>query len=199
MKLLSLTVFLYILPYCFLAKGSENSITSHHFETVKIGTQEWTAYNLNIKEDGSWCENCQKHGRFYTWEAARKIDKKIKGWHIPSDEEWRELEKQLGSPEHEEEEPYRKGANQLKKNKEFHLTFPGRLMNNKVIAKNKKVSYWTSTAKEGQVTLTDGTQSNEKLVFARTISKKGSNNSKIYVHATIPSSRVGFSLRLIKD
>jgi uncharacterized protein (TIGR02145 family) len=70
------------------------------YKWVKIGNQIWMAENLRFKtESGSWCweneeKNCETKGRLYTWEEAMRAAPP--GWHLPSDEEWKELEVSLG-------------------------------------------------------------------------------------------------------
>ena len=64
------------------------------YRTVKIGTQEWMAENLNYKVDSSFCYNdsakyCEKYGRLYTWNSAATICPI--GWHLPDTTEWRTL------------------------------------------------------------------------------------------------------------
>ncbi len=59
----------------------------------------WMADNLNYTLGGSWCydndpANCNEYGRLYTWEAA--LEACPAGWHLPSDEEWREMAKKYG-------------------------------------------------------------------------------------------------------
>ncbi len=73
------------------------------YQIVKIGDVWWMAENLNFESrDGSWCYDddpmiCNKYGRLYSWEVAVKACPD--GWHLPSDEEWQELEKNMGVPE----------------------------------------------------------------------------------------------------
>jgi uncharacterized protein (TIGR02145 family) len=69
------------------------------YKTVKIGSQVWMAENLRYKIDGSWCyyndeSNCQKYGRLYVWEAAKKACPS--GWHLPTCKEWDNLVEFVG-------------------------------------------------------------------------------------------------------
>ncbi|MFM7671678.1 MAG: FISUMP domain-containing protein [Bacteroidota bacterium] len=89
------------------------------YKTVKIGSQEWMAENLNTTKfsDGSpipknmwkWYNNDKRNGEqygaLYTWYSIKdKRNIAPKGWHIPSPQEWEDLFKYLGGNEFDREE-----------------------------------------------------------------------------------------------
>lgn len=94
---------------------SANRVTDrggNTYSTIKIGNQVWMAENLAYKIPGkeitnniqwknnstydgwSYYNNNKTNGILYQWEAAKKVCPI--GWHLPSDEEWKQLEIFLG-------------------------------------------------------------------------------------------------------
>ncbi|UZJ40279.1 Hsp70 family protein [Prosthecochloris sp. SCSIO W1101] len=109
-------------------KQQESSVTDidgNTYRTVKIGKQVWMAENLSvahyrngevipqIQDDeewislitGAWCyyennKNYNEYGRLYNWYAVKDSRGLApEGWHVPSDEEWKLLERYLGMSE----------------------------------------------------------------------------------------------------
>ena len=84
------------------------------YSTIKIGEDWWMAENFRFEsEEGSFFYNDldslgQVYGRLYYLEAARS--NAPTGWHLPSDDEWKDLEVLLGMKEehlnHENERSY---------------------------------------------------------------------------------------------
>jgi len=70
------------------------------YRTIKIGDQVWMAENLNFKtKSGSTVYPLDPihetvYGRLYAWDAA--VGACPERWHLPEDEEWKELEEYLG-------------------------------------------------------------------------------------------------------
>ncbi len=82
-----------------------DSRDNHEYKTVTIGNYIWMAENLDYTtSEGSWCydnneDNGSKYGRLYNWKTAQNVCPD--GWHLPSDSEWKDLEKAAGVNEAE--------------------------------------------------------------------------------------------------
>lgn len=88
---------LFALSFIFIPhKGTSQSIAK------MPDNNWWTISNLNMDIPGSYCYNdsaryCEKYGRLYTWEAAKKVCSLLgEGWHLPATDEWHNFLKHFG-------------------------------------------------------------------------------------------------------
>jgi uncharacterized protein (TIGR02145 family) len=121
-------------------KGTVSDVDGNIYETVKIGDQWWMAENLKVKHynngnailniaineaDSVW-EDCligaycffedSIFGNLYNHKAlvdARKLAPE--GWHVPSDAEWKTLEKTIGMQQNQIDALAWRGTNEAEK------------------------------------------------------------------------------------
>ncbi len=108
--------------------GTMTDIDGNVYQTVRIGNQWWLAENLKVIHyrngdpipnvtdgtewghltTGAYCyyendsSNAQNYGTLYNWYAVND-ERNIapEGWHVPTDDEWKELEMYLGMSQNE--------------------------------------------------------------------------------------------------
>ncbi len=119
-----------------IATGTMTDIDGNVYSTVKIGTKFWMAENLKVKrynngdsiynvafdladsvwgnlKTGAYCYSDEKYGFLYNHyciDDSRKIAPI--GWHIPSDDEWKEMEVFLGMSAQDADKINWRGSNQ---------------------------------------------------------------------------------------
>lgn len=129
-----------------------DSRDGQEYKQTKIGELCWMAENLrydqsNYGEDWCYDNSCRSfeknYGRLYNWDALMQGESSSNsspsgvqgicpdGWHVPSDEEWKKLEKQLGMSQSETDKTGWRGTNQGSKIAgDSHLWIDGDLENN---------------------------------------------------------------------
>ena len=207
--------------------GSMTDIQGNTYKTVKIGNQWWMAENLKVTvfndkkpinaiaenaADSIWANTTKPAyciydttlGALYNWKVIDNKEPTVapKGWHIPSDEEWKTLEKTLGMESAESEKTAWRGKEEADKllakykapaeselfafgtnESGFSGLFAGcRLFSGGINQEKNTAFWWTSTPSTG----------NE--AWYRYIDAK---QKKIFRQHTY--TNYGFSIRCIKD
>ena len=145
-------------------------IQENEYKIVIIGKQVWMAENLNTEtETGSLVyanntANAAIYGRLYNWETACQVCPE--DWHLPSDEEWKKLERYLGMSEDQLDEylDWNRGEgdgvryklketgslywydNDSATNESGFSALPGGRFNESYIGLHNTAYFWTSTA-----------------------------------------------------
>jgi len=129
--------------------GTVTDVDGNIYKTVKIGNQWWMAENLNVKhyrngdeisylgnadkltlDTAQWAKNTSGAyctGRIdYLYNGYTIRDKRNiapEGWHIPGDEEWKELEKHIGISQSEIDKVNWRGTNEANKLRMYSTTY----------------------------------------------------------------------------
>lgn len=178
---------LYLCPLVFSAFSAKCQQT---LESVRIGNDTWTASNVVMRISDKLLAGKEHYEGLYTWEQAKWVDEQIKGWHLPSTDEWRRLEVALGSNEAGLLKQYRKGGGKLKEIIQIH--FYGSIEDGVLLYKNERVYFWTSTV----VLASNGVE----YAFLKGLNNTGQEKNSIYHCGTNTSDADGYAaILLIKD
>jgi uncharacterized protein (TIGR02145 family) len=173
------------------------------YKMITIGTQTWMAENLNYQGSllpaasdtcyANSASNCSTYGTLYTHAGA--LAAVPAGWHLPSDEEWKTLEKYLGMTQTEADKTAEwRGSDEGSKVREggssgLNLKFGGALYTNNVPSVfdglTEVARYWTSTIKT------------DPEYYERSIATLTPNETKIYRGGR--NKNMMLSVRCIKD
>ena len=179
--------------YTTAAETSTVTSDGKTYKTVKIGDQWWMAENLNNpnhtkgRSMGIYGSSClaDKYGRYYNWEAAIDIANKIPGWHLPTDQEWKTLEKHLGMTQVEADKDGQRGTDEGAKIKAGAIAgFNGLYAGYHNEGLGAGMAFWTASEKA----------SNAIFAWSRYLYK---NSNAIWRHDDIKSRL--HTIRLIKD
>ncbi|NQT27307.1 Ig-like domain-containing protein [candidate division KSB1 bacterium] len=142
-------------------QSSIADIDGNIYKIVQIGDQWWLAENLKVTHyrngeaithvtdwsnltAGAYCaykndeNNADTYGYLYDW-AAVKDSRNIapEGWHVPTDEEWKQLEMYLGMSQFEADDIFYRGTNEGSKLADnASLWSDGALKNNSVFGES---------------------------------------------------------------
>jgi uncharacterized protein (TIGR02145 family) len=202
--------------------GKVTDIQGNVYNTVKIGNQWWMAENLRVEfyndsskikevltntsdtqwpqqQTGAFCKIDNRYGYHYNAYSLKKLAPL--GWHIPTDEEWKTLEKELGMSDSEADKTSWRGDDESKKlivetslgwplgssygtNESGFSALPGgcRLFNGTVGELSNTGFWWTST------------ETNDNMFWYRNVSSSRKTIFRYFV-----DKRYGFNVRCVKD
>jgi uncharacterized protein (TIGR02145 family) len=127
------------------------------YAIVTLGRAQWFAENLRFVTEDSRCyendeANCADHGRLYRLEDA--LEACPAGWRVPSEEDWRGLERWLGLSEAEVKQERGRGEPHGKRLKfggdtGFNVKYSGWIdphLADSSRAMGRNAAYWATTA-----------------------------------------------------
>lgn len=196
-------IFLIFIFTCSFSTFHHLAVKNDQLKSVKIGDMEWTSKNLNIPVDGSWCINCEKYGRLYSFNAAKAVANKIPGWRLPTQQDWQKLEKILGVKDHEQLMAYKSRGNSLREKLKIE-NFPGYLDNKQLKYQDTVIYFWSNSIMQmdqGAI-IENGIRKpvdDLDVVTLRGLFKTGSNKNNIYECVVPKNTQRAYSVRLVKN
>lgn len=152
------------------------------YTIVEIGDQTWFSKNLNYESADSWWYEDKEsygeiYGRLYTWESAKTACPD--GWRLPSDDDWKVLEMQLGMSESIANEELWRGTDEGSKlkstigwdldgngtNSSGFNALPGGFYGLEYTSVGEIAGFWSSTERSNAAAWERGLDSNTDQVF----------------------------------
>ena len=148
---------------------------SYTYQLMKDG-KYWMTKNLSTKINEARCygdepQNCLQYGRLYNWDDAKAAcDLLGNGWHLPSDEEWKNLTLAYGGYGGD-------GFSSGKRESAYNYLLPGaesgfdaqfggiRYSNEEFLSINENGFYWTSTENNSQWAWMFYFNSKEEMIY----------------------------------
>ena len=132
----------------------KDSRDGNMYKTVEIGEQVWMAENLAYKPDSGnyWAyDNNAAYGYLYDWETAMKVCPS--GWHLPTDDEWKQLSDYLGGESKADNKlketgtTHWKSPNEEATNESGFTALPGgaRLLSGTILYVGDRGNWWSAT------------------------------------------------------
>jgi len=198
------------------------------YQTIKIGEQWWMMENLKVKhyrngnlltnvtdnsewsslDSGAYCNygndstDIATYGRLYNWYAVNdSLELAPEGWHIPNDEEWKQMEMYLGMSQSEVNGTGWRGTDEGSKLKEFgtiHWSSPNAGANNesgfKALPGGHRMSSGIFNTLDSNAFFWSNTKAGSTDAYSRTLYF---NRPEVYRFDTECNN--GYSVRCVKD
>jgi uncharacterized protein (TIGR02145 family) len=194
------------------------------YKTVKIGNQTWMAENLAylpwVSERGSniyynshyyyvqlyngtnvseakATDNYNKYGVLYSWEAAKSSCPP--GWHLPTDDEWKQLEVAIGMTQSEADKTEWRGTGEGTKLKSNEWSNENTdIYGFSALPGNSTRGYTSNTFFKTYAFWWTATEFSEGNSWSRYISSHKDDNTTLIYRTHSYMSR-GYSVRCVKD
>lgn len=215
----------------FKTTSSSNTVTDidgNVYQTVTIGSQVWMAENLkvthyrngdpipNVTDNATWSgltsgaycnynndtDNVATYGRLYNWYAvddSRNIAPE--GWHVPTDEEWKQLEMNLGMSQAQADGTGWRGTDEggkLKETGTTHWVSPNTGATNEsgfsALPGGGRYFYGSFDYMGLDATFWSSTEGSSLIAWYRNLYYYDSQVSRYYYY-----KRYGFSVRCVQD
>ncbi len=201
-----------------------NTVTDYDgnkYATIKIGDQTWMAENLRSLHysDGTKIEdvytykndekNALVYGRLYTWDSAvNKHNISPKGWRLPTDDDFKKMERHLGMAEADIEDTGWRDTNsegiRLKEKQDDFLWFDysKRGVNStgfSVIPTGVRTPGGSFTGRDGFADIWTSTEFDTDTALNRSLTWYWFHPAKTKIFRKPVGKKWGFSIRCIKD